>query len=166
MKWIRNSNDSVNEHYILVKENDPVLKLKFNTHTNTARVQCDNEKRAFIIQRAGLPKNKVFIQNEYGFDMGQLVYENNSGNAGVVQIEHKRYKYNLHTAPLIGVKIYRESDNLPVVNCELDNSEIIPSTDFSNNHIFEKSYIHAALLMVLCWYLFLPASKQKAEPAY
>ena len=56
MKWIKNQNGPSFEHYSLLKNDKAVLELRFNYHTNTARVECEDEKRAFMIDNGVLQK--------------------------------------------------------------------------------------------------------------
>lgn len=154
MKWAYVKNSGTADYYTLLKNNVPVLEMKYNHHTDTARVNYKEEKRAFMIHRNDDIKNRVCLQNEYGFNIGFLAYENLSEYEGIVEIENEKYRFAAGPDSPAKFFVYNESLITPLASFEIDGATSIP--DSSNNRLFEKSFLHAALLLVLCWYLYLP----------
>ena len=70
--------------------------------------ECEDEKRAFIIDNSTVLKNKILILNEYGFEFGQLNYENELSAEGFIQIENKELKYVIYILSLARVILYNE----------------------------------------------------------
>lgn len=154
MKWAYVKNSGTADYYTLLKNNTPVLEMKYNHHTDTARVNYKEEKRAFMIHLNDDIKNRVCLQNEYGFNIGFLAYEQLSQHEGIVQIENEKYRFAPEPAIPGKFFVYNESLITPLANFEITGGTTMP--DSANSRLFEKSYLHAALLLVLCWFLYIP----------
>ena len=154
MKWAYVKNSGTADYYTLLNNNIPVLEMKYNHHTDTARVNYKEEKRAFMIHRNDDIKNRVCLQNEYGFNIGFLAYENLSEHEGIVEMENEKYRFTVGSYTPPKFSVYNESSITPLASVEIARGTSIP--DSTNNRLFEKSFLHAALLLVLCWYLYLP----------
>ena len=159
MKWIKNQNVHSFEHYSLLENDGVVMELRFNYHTNTARVECEGEKRAFMIDNGALLKNKILILNEYGFEFGQLSYENDHSSEGYIQIEDKELRYVIDPSNQPRVLFYDESSPAPMSNCNLPERSAI---DFSLNQNIKNNPVSAALMLLLAWYLYMPVLKKNA----
>jgi len=150
MKWIMNQNALSFEHYTLLEKDTPVLDLKFNYHTNTARISLEGEKRAFMIDNASALKNKILILNEYGLEFGQLSYENEISSEGFIQIENKEFRYVIDSSGHPRILFYNESSQAPVVSCLLPERKAV---DFSLNKNIKNNATSAALILLMGWYL-------------
>jgi hypothetical protein len=159
MKWIKNQNGPYFEHYSLQKDDKTVLELKFNYHTNTARAQWEGEKRAFMIDNSASLKHKILVLNEYGFEFGQLNYENELSAEGFIQIENKELRYVINTSVAPRIILYNESSPAPVVSCILPEKSAV---DFSLNKNIKNSPVNGALMLLLGWYLNLPVLRTHA----
>jgi hypothetical protein len=157
MRWIKNQNGPSFEHYSLLKNDAAVLQLKFNYHTNTARIECEGEKRAFMIDNGTIHRNKILILNEYGFEFGQLYYEIEQSREGYVQIENKELSYVIETSNQPRILFYDETSPTPVYNCLLPENAAI---SFSLNQNMKNNPVSAALLLLLGWYLTLAVLKR------
>ena len=159
MKWIQNQNGPSFQHYSLLKNDNRVLDLKFNYHTNTARIEFEGEKRAFMIDNGALLKNKILILNEYGLEFGQLTYENELSSEGYIQIENKEFRYVVDSSNQSRLAFYDDSSPAPINTCTLPDQSAV---DFSLNKNIKNSPASAALMLLLGWYLHLPVLKKKA----
>lgn len=72
MRWQPVSSSSNNEVYHLYKDDKKILTLTLNPFSNTARVECDKQKRVFLIRKEGFLRNKTVLRNEYGMKIGEL----------------------------------------------------------------------------------------------
>jgi len=153
MKWIMNPTALSFEHYTLFEKDAPVLDLKFNYHTNTARISLEGEKRAFMIDNASSLRNKILLLNEYGLEFGQLSYENEISSEGFVQIENKELRYVIDSSIQPRVIFYNESSPVPVISCLLPERKAI---DFSLNKNIKNNVASAALILLMGWYLRVP----------
>jgi len=155
MKWVYVKSTATVDHYTLLKDDSPFLQLKYNHHTDTARVNYNEEKRAFMIQPNDEIKNRICLQNEYGFDLGYLAYDHLSEYEGLVQMEDKKYRFKAEPGISAKLLVYQESSIAPLVSYEISGNTL-------NNRLFEKSPLQAALLLVLCWCLYLPVKNKAA----
>ena len=160
MKWIKNQNGPSFEHFSLLENDSAVLQLKFNYHTNTARIEYEDEKRAFMIDNGTILKNKILILNEYGFEFGQLYYENEHSREGYVQIENKEFSYVIEASHQPRILFYDETSPTPVHHCVLPEKAAIA---FSLNQHIKNNPVSAALVLLLGWYLFLPVLKKNSS---
>lgn len=157
MRWESvGSSSSDHETYHLYKDEKKILSLALNPFSNTARVECDQEKRVFVIRREGFLRNKLVIRNEYGIKMGELGQENKER---FIAINNERFYYTVHNNPLAELVLYKETKEEPFVTCGLKTNASNPSVEFTRNSQI-AGVSHPGLLMALCWYMFLPVTKE------
>lgn len=159
MKWVKNQDALSSEHYTLLTKDSPALELKFNYHTNTARVAFEGEKRAFMIDNGALLRNKILILNEYGLEFGQLSYENDLSSEGYILIENKEFRYVIDSSAQPKIMLYDESSPAPISSCMLPEQKAV---DFSLNKNIKNNAVNAALILLASWYLYLPVLKRNA----
>jgi hypothetical protein len=156
MRWESVDNNSSNEVYHLYKDDKKILTLVLNPFSNTARVECEKEKRVFLIRKEGFRRNKTVLRNEYGMKIGELGHENNKH---FIDVNNERFFYTTHNNPLTELVLYKESAQQPFVTCGLTTSE---GVQFKKDKQLLADTSHPGLLMALCWYMFLPVTKEKA----
>lgn len=156
MRWESTAAANNNEVYRLFKDDKKLLTLTFNPFSNSARVECDKEKRIFLIRKEGFRRNKTVLRTEYGFKIGELGVENKER---FITVNDERIYYTIHNNPLAELVLYKESKDKPMVVCGLSaengNTGVYFSKDSSSNTL-----PHPGLLMALCWYMFLPVAKE------
>lgn len=157
MRW-ESAASSTPDHetYHLYKDDRKILSLVLNPFSNTARVECEQEKRVFLIRREGFLRNKLVIRNEYGIKMGELGQEN---KARFIDINNERFYYTVQNNPLAELVLYKETKEKPFVTCGLKTDNSNPSVEFTRNSQLSGTS-HPGLLMALCWYMFLPVTKE------
>ncbi len=155
MRWENASSSSNSEVYHLWHNDKKLLTLTLHPFTNSARVECAEEKRIFLIRREGFFRNKTILRNEYGVKIGELGLEN---EARFIEVNDERFYYQIKNNPLAQMVLYKESKKKPAVVCDLNIKNGSTSVRFQKNKelIFESS-----LLLALCWYMFLPMTKEK-----
>lgn len=156
MKWEQTSSHSGNEIYTLYKEDKKVLTVSINSFSNTVRVECEKEKRVFLIRKEGLRRNKTVIRSEYGIKIGELGNENGST---YIDVNDERIFYTTHNNPLAELVLYKETPAQPLVSCGIKTENRKVDIDFKKENSL-SSTSHPGLLMALCWYMFLPVAKE------
>ena len=153
MRWELVSSDARQEVYHLFKKDQKILSLVINPFSNTARVECANEKRVFQLRKEGFLRNKIVIRNEYGIRIGELGQENKEN---FIDVNDERFYYNIDNGPLAKLELYKEAKDQPFVTCGINTQEGINFQKDKNL----ASASHPGLLMALCWYMFLPVAKE------
>jgi len=158
MKWQLVVSSSRQEIYELWNTEKKLLTLEFHPTTNSARIEYADEKRVFLIRKEGFLKNKTVLCNEYGFRLGQLVYENKEN---FIELNNERFYYEVMEVPEPLVIIYKELKENPEVVCGLNIAKPSLSVQNLKNKILPITAL-SSLLLALSWYMFLPAAKELA----
>jgi hypothetical protein len=160
MRWETITSTSNNEVYHLYKDDKNILTLSLNPFSNSAKVECEKQKRVFHFRKEGFLRNKMILRNEYGIKIGELGNEN-KGN--FIDINDERFYYSIQNDPTAELVLYKESKDQPFVTCSLGAKDGDPSVTFTKDKKLSET-THPGLLMALCWYMFLPvANENKAE---
>lgn len=161
MRWESIASASNNEIYHLYKEDKKLLTLILNPFSNTARVECEKQKRVFLIRKEGFRRNKTVLRNEYGIKIGELGQEN---KANFIAVNNERFFYTTQNNPLAQLVLYKESKENPFVTCGISVKEGNTAVHFTKDKQLAETS-HPGLLMALCWYMFLPVTKENvADP--
>jgi len=156
MRWDPVYSNSDNEIYHLKNGNKHLLTLSINPFTQSARVECKEQKRVFLIRKEGFLRNKTILCNEYGIRIGEIGQENNED---FIDLNNERFFYTFSENENAKLVLYKEAIEQPFVSCGISNQDGNKEVDFKNdNTIAATSY--PGLLMALCWYMFLPVSKE------
>ena len=156
MRWETIASNSGNEIYHLYKDDKKLLTLTLNPFSNSARVECEKEKRVFLIRKEGFRRNKVVLRSEYGVKIGELGQENKEN---FIVVNEERFYYTTKNNPLAEMVLYKESKEKPFVTCSLTVNEGTTDVLFSKDKGLSATS-HPGLLMALCWYMFLPVAKE------
>ena len=76
MRWETVKSTPEQEVYHLYKDDKKRLTLVLNPFSNSARIECDKEKRVFLLRKEGFRRNKTVIRNEYGIKIAEFGHEN------------------------------------------------------------------------------------------
>jgi hypothetical protein len=154
MRWETGSSNSNNQVYHLYKDDKKILTLVLNPFSNTARVECEKQKRIFLIRKEGFMRNKTVLRNEYGIKIGELGHDNKEN---FIDINEERFYYTIQNNP-------REENN-PFVTCGMNAKEGDTAVKFTKDKKLSDT-TYPGLLMALCWYMFLPvvAKENTADP--
>ena len=153
MRWEIASADANQQVYHLIKNDKKILTLILSPFSDTARIECRDEKRIFHIRKEGLLRNKTVIRNEYGIKIGELGHENKEN---FIDVNDERFYYTIQNDPQPELVLYKESTDKPFVTCNLSTKE---GVEFTKDKILSDT-THPGLLMALCWYMFLPVAKE------
>lgn len=156
MRWETASTDSANEIYHLYKDNRKILTVTLNPFSNSARIECDKQKRVFLIRKEGFRRHKTVLRDEYGLKIGELGQENKEN---FIDVNNERFYYTTHNNPLAELILYKEAKDKPFVSCKLHITEGSPAVKFEKDKQLSATS-HPGLLMALCWYMFLPVTKE------
>lgn len=156
MRWETIASNQDNEIYHLYKDDKKILTLTLHPFSNSARIESETEKRVFLIRKEGFLRNKTVLRNEYGIKIGELGHENMEN---FIDLNNERFFYTVHKNPLAELVLYKESKEYPFAVCGLNIENGNTGVHFKNNKaIATTSY--PSLLMALCWYMFLPVTKE------
>lgn len=159
MKWLVAQISNKQELYQLWEEDKKLLTLDFHPAMNSARIETADEKRVFLIRREGFLRNRVVLRNEYGMKLGQLNHEKAVFNEGSVELNGENFTYNIDASNGIpGIRVFRETKEVPLVHCSIDNGEYTDAGRFTK--AIEFSAAESMLLMTLCWYMAVPVQRE------
>jgi hypothetical protein len=153
MKWELTKATNEHEVYELISGDKKLLTLELNSFSQAARVQCNNEKRVFVIRKEGFLRNKTVIRNEYGFKVGELGSENQQN---FITVDDEKFYYSYRNNPLAELMIKNDKQQT-IASCALSTK--LGRTNI-HMHGNKDDVSSAALLMAICWYLFLPVAKE------
>ena len=156
MRWESVASTSNNETYHLYKDDKKILTVILNPFSNSARVECEKEKRVFLIHKEGFRRNKTVLRDEYGFKIGELGQENKKN---FIEVNSERFFYTTHNNPMAELVLFKESKDKPFVSCGLSVKEGNVAVHFTKDAKLSETS-HPGLLMALCWYMFLPVTKE------
>lgn len=156
MRWESAGSASSNETYHLYKDDKKILTLVLNPFSNTARVECEKQKRIFLIRKEGFRRNKTVLRTEYGIKIGELGHDSKEN---FIDVNEERFYYATKNNPLAELVLYKESKEQPFVTCGLNIKEGSAGIHFSKDKQLADTS-HPGLLMALCWYMFLPVTKE------
>jgi len=153
MNWeiIRNPQSSLQE-YRLTSNNNCKVILKYNPRHQSVRATSDNNHRLFFLETTGSLSDKIIFKNEYGIEVGNLVYDKLRGKHGSALIDQKKYHYEITEEELL---IYTSDLTQVLIRCSLQSTPTlgsnISSLNFSHNDI-------RCMILGLCWFLVLPVT--------
>src|SRR5882757_9450585 len=111
MNWETVTSGIGQKVYALWNNGQKLLTLAFNSSSNFAKIECEGEKRAFMLRYEGFLKNKMVMRNEYGVRIGYVSTE----NAGVekqyfIDFNDEKLHYTVTDDKEPKVIVYKESD--------------------------------------------------------
>src|SRR5712671_4346251 len=124
MRWETAASNSNNEVYHLYKDDKKILTIALNPFSNSARVECEKQKRVFLIRKEGFRRNKTVLRNEYGIKIGELGNENKEN---FIDVNDERFYYTIQNDPLAELVLYKESKDKPFVTCGLTSKQGDPA---------------------------------------
>jgi hypothetical protein len=122
-------------------------------------MKCNKQKRIFFIRKEGFLRNKTVLLNEYGIRIGELGHENNES---FIAINEEKFFYTTNDNPEEELIFYTDSKEKQIVTCNITVKNGNPDVKFEKNKKLSETS-HPGLLMALCWYMFLPATKEKSH---
>jgi len=134
-----------------------LLTLHYNQFAQTAKVECENSRRIFKIDKEGFLRNKTILKNEYGVKIGELGTENWFSHEGFIDLNGERFNYTIQNNPSSQLVIYKSSKKSPLLVCGLTPNNGNISINFQQGKEADK---YACLLIALCWFLFMPVAKE------
>jgi hypothetical protein len=158
MRWETVKSTAEQEIYELYKDDQKRLTLIYNPFSNSARVECNKEKRVFLVRKEGFRRNKTVIRSEYGIKIGELGQENKQQ---FIDVNDERFFYSTRNNPLAELILFKEDPQHPVVSCGLTARTGMADVYFKKDKTLGEMP-HPGLLMALCWYMFLPVAKENA----
>ncbi len=156
MRWETVKASEEQEIYNLYKDDEKRLTLVYNPFSNSARVECNKEKRVFLIRKEGFRRNKTVIRSEYGIKIGEFGQENKQQ---YIEVNNEKFFYSTRNNPLAELFLFKADAEQPVVSCGLTARSGMADVYFKKDKTLGEMP-HPGLLMALCWYMFLPVAKE------
>lgn len=154
MKWTKIKSENENETYELWDDKTKSLSLKMSSN-GFAKIQCNDSRRTFLIEKKGIFRSRIILRNEYGSSLGQLTFEGNHNSEGFIEMEGQKLRYTIQTHPTPEIVIYKSSNDLLLI-CDLvgitGSLYNFPKKSIEN--------IYPALLLALCWHQTTKVSKE------
>ncbi|MDP4264068.1 MAG: hypothetical protein Q8941_16190 [Bacteroidota bacterium] len=150
MNWETVTSGIGQKVYALWNNGRKLLTLAFNSTSNFVKIECEGEKRAFMMRYEGFLKNKMVMRNEYGVRIGYVSTENATAEKEyLIAFTDEKLHYTITDDTEPRVIIYKESINNPLAVCalKLDNDKSVLTA-------VKPSATQQSLLLALCWYLF------------
>jgi hypothetical protein len=155
LEWLPLRIEDEIEIYELWSGLKKLMVFTINHREHIARIESENSRRNFHIDKEGFLLNKTILKNEYGVRIGQISHELLFKNEGIVELNEERFSYSIQNNPLTELIIYKKSKKEPLLVCSLKTKNENTFVHFSKNEENTSS-----LLMALCWFLFLPVAKE------
>ena len=152
MKWLSITTRAQERIYELWNLKEKLLTLAYHPASGTLRVSANNEKRVFLIGREGFLRRRAVLRNEYGVRIGQLTYDNNQENQGMIDVDGEDFTYILQTGLEPMASIYKATETIAVVDLPTISEDI-------------NSDNYDLLMITLCWYISTTVRKQVEEYA-
>jgi len=152
MKWLSITTRVQEKIYELWNSKDKILALAYHPASGTVRISADDEKRVFLIGREGFLRRRTVLRNEYGIRIGQLTYDNNQDNQGMIDVYEEDFIYTLQNGPDPKASIYRNAEMVAVTQLPAISEDI-------------SSDNYDLLMLILCWYISTTVKKQVEEYA-
>jgi hypothetical protein len=156
MKWETVTSTIGQSVYTLWNNGRQLVTLVFNSSSNAARIEYEDEKRVFLIRDEGFRKNKTVLRTEYGIRIGHTGTENNEN---FIVLNDERYYYSVNDKEAPEVTIYKESIDHPLAVCGLNIKDDLLAKTGTKKQLQEKTLY--SLLIGLCLYLFKPLKREK-----
>jgi len=156
MKWETVTSTIGQSVYTLWNNGRQLVTLVFNSSSNAARIEYEDEKRVFLIRDEGFRKNKTVLRTEYGIRIGHTGTENNEN---FIVLNDERYYYSVNDKQEPEVTIYKESIDHPLAVCSLNIQDDLLAKTGIQKQLKEKTLY--SLLIGLCLYLFKPLKREK-----
>ena len=124
-----------------LQENDVTsMVMKFHPAQQTVRISYAGSKRLYFFEK--LSNNKLLIRNEYGVEVGKIVYDRWYHANGSIELDGKKFRHELHDEEDSLILFDKQKQN-PLVKCTVLTKTII-------------NQVHAAMMLTLCRYLLVP----------
>lgn len=125
--------------YQLQENNVTNLVMKFHPAQQTVRISYEGSKRLYFFEKSG--SNKISIRNEYGVEMGKIIYDKWYHANGSIEIDGNKFRHEMLGEEGSLILFDKEKHN-PLVQCTVISKSII-------------NQVHAALMLTLCRYLLM-----------
>lgn len=146
------------QRFILLNGDHKLLSLIYDSSLQTARLECNSEKRLFMVYNEGRRLPKTVFKNEYGFDIGTLehITENGFGKIGMYG---NNYYYRLMIDDNCTMFLYDNIHAEPLSAVYIEPNDMESALHFDQHKIYYH-LLYCALLSI-CWYLQLPENAQE-----
>jgi hypothetical protein len=133
LEWLPLRIEDEIEIYELWSGLKKLMVFTINHREHIARIESENSRRNFHIDKEGFLLNKTILKNEYGVRIGQISHELLFKNEGIVELNEERFSYSIQNNPLTELIIYKKSKKEPLLVCSLKTKNENTFVHFSKN---------------------------------
>ena len=160
MKWVSVNTEFSGEGYELWSGDKKLAGISYSNRTHIARVMSNLGKRLFFFEKKGFLAPRTIITNEYGIKMGMVEEDRLRSNKGHLELDGKKYYYVFNENNSGDLKVYDEEMKHNLLTCSFNT---ITKGFAKTRSLLDTKF--PSLLLVLCWYAFLPHSTMASEAA-
>ena len=125
-----------------LQENDVTsMIMKFHPAQQTVRISYGGVKRLYMFEKSS--NNKLLIKNEYGVEVGKIVYDRWYHANGSIELDGKKFQHVIVHGDEDSLVLFDKQKQNPLVKCTVLTKTII-------------GQVQAALMLTLCRYLLIP----------
>ncbi len=161
MQWVKVNTNTPSETFELWQDDKKVASTSFNNKSHIVRMASTVGKRLFFYGNKGWFSRTPVIKNEYGITLGQLEAETETGEKGFVELDGKRYHYQLNAGESISLELFDDELKKSVASCSFGN---VVSKGFTKTKSLMSTRF-PQLLLLLCWYSFNMHHSGTQQPA-
>ena len=148
MKWVQVNSNTPAETFELWNGDNKVAGASFNNASRIIRLASNVGKRLFFYGKKGWFAPKAVIKNEYGITLGKVEAASETGEKGYVELDGKRYMYQLSNDQNTRLDLYDDELNESVTSCSFSN--VITKGYTKTTSLMNTRF--PQLLLLLCWY--------------
>lgn len=150
MQWVKVQSNTPAETFELWSGDKKIAGASFSNTSHIVRMASAVGKRLFFYGNNGWLVQKPVIKNEYGITFGKLESASESGEKGYVELDGKKYHYQLQADNSISLQLLDGELNQSITSCSFASvlSKGFTKTKSLMNTRFPQ------LLLLLCWYSF------------
>jgi hypothetical protein len=157
LHWFAASSQQGYDLYELWNDNQRLLTLYLNQFSQTAKVECENSRRNFKIEKEGFRRSKTILKNEYGVKIGELNIGSWFSNEGSIDLNGEKLHYTIQNNGPTELLIYKSSKKTPLLSCDIPINE---HSSPAEKEKYQQTEKYSCLLMALGWFLFMPMAKE------
>ena len=124
--------------------------MKYHPAQQTVRISYAGTKRLYLFEKSW--NSKLLIRNEYGVEVGRIIYDKWYHLSGTIEIDEKKFHYTSGNGEPDNLIVYDQDKNSPLITCDLKTDKASLQKPTSIN----MGQAHAAFILSLSRYLLQP----------
>jgi hypothetical protein len=162
MKWSSTGNEKhTMPRFELLNGSEHEMTLRYNPVQHSGRLERNHHHLLFFLEQTGIRGNKFLFENEYGVEIGRIVFDHAQHPGGSIQIDRNKIAFKIEWQADSGEISFIPNKFLrQPFRCGLPPDPNPAGRD--KNPDSGEAERYACLILGLFWYLF-PASIPEAN---